>query len=741
MSEQFEQIGGITLDYTDYPGEDLYCDGDVEDAILEVVKTCPRDQFESVIREKKNWEFLYHLSSQRGNIVDWIPFSGQEKVLEIGAGPGAITGTLAAKCREVTCVELSKKRSLINAYRNSDFNNVTIKVGNFQTIEPKLDEDYDYIFLIGVFEYAGHYIEGGDPFREELQKIRTHLKPGGRIVIAIENRLGLKYFAGCAEDHTGRYFDSIESYEESPSLVRTFSRSGLEQIFQNVGMSEYSFYYPYPDYKFTSVLYSDRHLPHASELSLNIRNFDRDRLLLFDERKAYKGILDENLYPVFANSYEVILGPALPVNYCKFSGDRDPKYRIRTEIRSEYKEPAYVGKDTDNENTLAAQAAERSSERMGLTGGFGRAVYKYPLGAAAENHVKRMANSYEKLNAKYMGTDLTIAPCRRTWDGGVVFDFIEGRTLESLLDEALDREDKAAFLSLLSEYRRRVGAHEAVPAADYDMTFANIMVNGDTWTAIDYEWEVDEAIPAQELLYRSLLCYYREDEKRRPRVEALIGADDLRNTVGVTPTQMERCVADEQAFQDHVTGGEMSLGAFRSEIGRLVIRPGQLQSEEEKAQDPNAKTDEDLLEEEKRQQELIRIHYYFDTGKGYSEEESGIVEELYRGEGINTFTIAVPKNVKRFRLDPALVPCIALLRKADIEGNGEVLYKYMNTSGVKAAGGSVIFTDNDPWFDWDMNKIRKKAGLRTGEVPDHLHFAVQIAGLPGTMAESMRGQK
>ena len=32
-----EKIGKITLDYKYYPGEDFYCDGDVEDELLEIV--------------------------------------------------------------------------------------------------------------------------------------------------------------------------------------------------------------------------------------------------------------------------------------------------------------------------------------------------------------------------------------------------------------------------------------------------------------------------------------------------------------------------------------------------------------------------------------------------------------------------------------------------------------------------------------------------------------------------------
>mgnify|MGYP006938600231 CR=1 FL=1 len=40
-------------------------------------------------------------------------------------------------------------------------------------------------------------------------------------MIAIENRLGLKYWAGCTEDHVGKYFEGLENYPDTRS-VRTF---------------------------------------------------------------------------------------------------------------------------------------------------------------------------------------------------------------------------------------------------------------------------------------------------------------------------------------------------------------------------------------------------------------------------------------------------------------------------------------------------------------------------------------
>ncbi|MDE6608584.1 MAG: class I SAM-dependent methyltransferase [Lachnospiraceae bacterium] len=220
-----EKIGNISLDYTFYPGEDLYSDGEVEEEILEIVKKYGKEEFPRIIEEKGSWPVLYHLSPLRENIIDWLPIEKDMKVLEVGSGCGAITGALARKAGSVTCIELSKKRSLINAYRNQECDNVTIHVGNFQDIEKVLDTDFDYIFLVGVFEYARGYIGSDKPYERFMEILLKHLKEEGkegRLVIAIENKFGLKYWAGCREDHQGRYFSGLEDYPEDTG-VRTFT--------------------------------------------------------------------------------------------------------------------------------------------------------------------------------------------------------------------------------------------------------------------------------------------------------------------------------------------------------------------------------------------------------------------------------------------------------------------------------------------------------------------------------------
>ena len=300
-----EKIGKVTLDLTWYPGEDLYSDGPVEEELLEIARTYKEEELNQVIAERNSWAVLYHFSHIRQNILEWMPIKKEHKVLEIGSGCGAITGALARKAKEVTCIELSKMRSTINAYRNQEYDNVKILVGNFQDIEKNLEEKFDYITLIGVFEYSEGYIGTKEPYVEMLRRISGHLKPGGKIIIAIENRLGLKYWAGCTEDHVGTYFEGIEGYPNT-SGVKTFSRKELLDTIQAAGDFRTTFYYPYPDYKFPMSIYSDAYLPKKGELRDNFCNYDRVRMQLFEEPKVYDTLADAGLFPEFSNSFLVL---------------------------------------------------------------------------------------------------------------------------------------------------------------------------------------------------------------------------------------------------------------------------------------------------------------------------------------------------------------------------------------------------------------------------------------------------
>ena len=299
-----EYIEKVKLNYEFYKGKDEYSDGDIEENMLEIVKECQtEDDLEERLMNENEWTYLYHFSKIRQNVLGWYDFDKKGTLLEIGAGCGAITGLFCERTKQVTAVDLSKRRSTINAYRNTKYDNLEIIVGNFEDIEFR--EKYDYVSLIGVLEYSIYYINSDDPFKDMLKKAKSLLKPGGKLLIAIENKYGLKYWAGATEDHTGKLFDGIQGYNEE-DRVRTFSKDGLEKLLMDAGFENNDFYYPVPDYKLPLEIYSDDYLPKKGDIKLVNSAYDRERYLLFDESLVYDSLCEDGMFGQFANSFVVV---------------------------------------------------------------------------------------------------------------------------------------------------------------------------------------------------------------------------------------------------------------------------------------------------------------------------------------------------------------------------------------------------------------------------------------------------
>ncbi len=295
-----EYLGKVKLDYTFYNKNDVYSDGDIEDYMLEIVRD--KERYEKILTNESRWSILYHFSPIRKNIIEWYPFEKGAHILEIGSGCGAVTG---AFCKDtyITCIELSKKRSLINAYRHQNIDNIEIIVGNFNDI--KFNKKFDFITLIGVLEYAKLYTNTNNPYVDFLKNIRTFLKDTGKLILAIENKYGLKYWAGAKEDHTNIAFEGIEGYNVNNNIT-TFSKQELINILNEAGFSYERFYYPYPDYKLPHIIYSDKLLPKKGQLTINNFNYDNERLTLFNEQRVYDGLIKNGLFELFSNSFLII---------------------------------------------------------------------------------------------------------------------------------------------------------------------------------------------------------------------------------------------------------------------------------------------------------------------------------------------------------------------------------------------------------------------------------------------------
>lgn len=281
-----------------------------------------------------DWPSYYHLSPIRANILR--PFEERLRnadVLEVGAGCGAITRFLGESGANVCALEGSHRRARIARLRASDLTDVTVVAENFETFN--VDRKFDVVTFIGVLEYANQFVQGAHPARVMLEKARSMLKPGGMVLIAIENQLGLKYFAGAPEDHVGRRMFGLEN-RYSPNGVRTYGRQELTEIVRDAGFSEVEFYAPFPDYKFPVTIFSEEGMTApgfdaASLLSSSVFS-DRQltRFLSFDLPRVWDVVVRNNLGIDLANSFLVVAGDqtlgkssALAWHY---SSGRTPKY-------------------------------------------------------------------------------------------------------------------------------------------------------------------------------------------------------------------------------------------------------------------------------------------------------------------------------------------------------------------------------------------------------------------------------
>lgn len=315
-----------------YDKNDKYSDGDIEDTIIEFIKKYP-DNYEEAFKEDSSWPVVYHLSDARKNVIRWYPFKESSNILEIGGGMGAITEELCHLCKSVTTVELSKRRATAILERNKNANNLEIIVGNFKNI--MLTEKYDYILLNGVLEYSALYIDSNNPYEDFINKLKKNLKINGKILIAIENKMGLKYWCGALEDHTNKMFDGLNNYPES-KIIRTFSKYELENIAKNVDMKA-NFYYMFPDYKFPKFVMTDKSL----EKNLFARYspyYCSQMNIILDEINLYKEIYNNKSIPFFANSYFIELSSEetkQEVEFAVFNTDyRKSEYSLCTYLKN-----------------------------------------------------------------------------------------------------------------------------------------------------------------------------------------------------------------------------------------------------------------------------------------------------------------------------------------------------------------------------------------------------------------------
>ncbi|WP_300809027.1 bifunctional 2-polyprenyl-6-hydroxyphenol methylase/3-demethylubiquinol 3-O-methyltransferase UbiG [uncultured Acetatifactor sp.] len=301
--------------------------------------------YDPVISEETDWQLFFNLTELRKGVLSWYDFPPQARVLEIGAGFGTLTGCLCGKCAHVTATERSLYRARAIARRYEDVSNLDVYAGDLLDME--FPERFDYIVLVGILERMGKGSREPEPYIEYLQFLQGLLKPGGCLLAAVENRFGLRYFCGEEEPHTHRPFDGMNRYAWGAS-GHSFSRREMADIVQAAGFCDHKFYYLLPDYKLPQLIYTDACLPDKGIREKLIPYYRNPDTLIACERELYYDVIDNDVFPFFANSflvecntkeiskkYEAWQAPLCPIIYAAVSTDRGAERGFATVIRTD----------------------------------------------------------------------------------------------------------------------------------------------------------------------------------------------------------------------------------------------------------------------------------------------------------------------------------------------------------------------------------------------------------------------
>jgi 2-polyprenyl-3-methyl-5-hydroxy-6-metoxy-1,4-benzoquinol methylase len=284
-----------------------YSDGS-EDLILNILKNATDVSSTSdELREKiSDWPTDYHLNRERVGILFPLMLNRNLRVLDVGGGSGIISRYLAEEVSSVTILEGEHVRALAAEERCRDLDNVEIIVGEISDLDT--NNEFDLIVVIGVLEYIGLA-----QANEWLRQINKLLAKDGTLILAIENRLGIKYFMGYPEDHTGNFWEGILNYLEKDK-PRTYSKNELGALLNESGFQYQNWWYPFPDYKMPTTILSEEVLDklNAEEISSLIRrpfqNAGHEVLIEFDHKNLIDSIAKAGILDQLANSFLVVAG-------------------------------------------------------------------------------------------------------------------------------------------------------------------------------------------------------------------------------------------------------------------------------------------------------------------------------------------------------------------------------------------------------------------------------------------------
>ena len=444
-----------------------------------------------LVKENNNFYYHYFLSPKRHNLFNWYPFKKNASLLEIGADYGQLTGLFTQKTNHVVVVEDNEFKLNVISKR---FNEIDTFFSYFDNIN--VSEKFDYIILCNIFEYAKSFYSSKTPYIDYLKYLKNFLNEDGVILLALSNKLGLKYFSGFKEEHTNEYFSSINGYDKY-DFVETFSKSELIKIIKNAGFSNYKFFYPFPDHEFPEIIHTNKYINKMPYTK--VPEYYLGRKHLFNDEKLNVSISDENLLEYFSNSFLVEIRNS---DYKPLSENID-FVKINSERIDEFKTITLITSD--------------------------KTITKSPMTEIANNYVEELY-SYNNVNfgkIKNIICDFE--------DNNLSYEFLYENSLETLINHVISDNDKNKLIKLIESYYNAL-FFNSIKSNEYmddkfldifkttsqikfhcheksnmDLLFSNIFIVDDEFIVSNSDWLFDFPIPLEYIFYRVINHQYNSN--------------------------------------------------------------------------------------------------------------------------------------------------------------------------------------------------------------------------------------
>lgn len=408
---------------------------------------------------------------------------------------------------------------------------------------------FNYVVIDGVFDVL-------DKKKESLSKVLSMMYPMGEIIILANNRLALRYFAGVKE------FESDDFFGHLKRTNLLYSKRQWESLCNDLSLN-YKFYYPYPDYLLTTQVLSDAWL--TSNINLKFEDYHSFRYELFNENEALQSLIDSGDFSGFSNSFMIVISnKQSDIVYSKISTERKDEFKICTNIVKK------------NEGYIV--------EKVALT----------EKGIQHFNEINEFYKNSQKQNEKWF----KYCPVRQI-DNKLIFDFIDGQNLESLVDLYVKNNDfdkvfktmdllyeiisdgiiesfnvNEEFLNVFGNHDFELLSNEkSIRFCDIDIILENVVLTKNKkFYILDYEWVFDCTVPISFILYRAILHSMAISKLPSEQI------DKLYKRYGISTELRGLYLSMEEHFQNYVS--DKKISDYYTQLHSQVIELSKEQNRE-----------------------------------------------------------------------------------------------------------------------------------------------------------------